>query len=147
VIEQPAGRGDDDVDAGLEGALLRAHRHTAVDGGARDRRVIRKPLHLVVDLRRQLARRREHQRARRFVGGARTGLAIFANQTRQDWQHVRGSLAGASLGAADDVAAGERVRQHGALDRRRLHEAAIRERRPKRRLVDEGVERERRGIE
>ena len=71
VIEQPARRGDDDVDAGLEGALLRLHRHAAVDGDARDGRVIREALDLVVDLRRELARRREDQRARRMLRGAR----------------------------------------------------------------------------
>ena len=65
VIEQAAGRGDDDVDAGFERAFLRLHRHAAVDGDARHRRVIREALNLVVDLRRELARGREDQRARR----------------------------------------------------------------------------------
>ena len=42
VIHQPARRGDDDVDAGLERALLHAHLDAAVDRGARDRRVVRR---------------------------------------------------------------------------------------------------------
>ena len=63
VIDQPARRGDDDVDAGLERALLHAHLDAAVDGGARDGRVIREAVDLVFDLHGELARRREHQHA------------------------------------------------------------------------------------
>ena len=36
VIHQAPGRGDDDVDAGLERAFLRAHLDAAVDGDARE---------------------------------------------------------------------------------------------------------------
>ena len=71
VIHQPAGRGDDDVDAGLEGALLRAHLDAAVDRRARERRVVREAVDFVLDLDGELARRREHQHAalaRRRVG-------------------------------------------------------------------------------
>ena len=50
MIKQPAWRRDDDVHTGLEGALLGAHGDAAVDGHARHRRVVREPLHLVVDL-------------------------------------------------------------------------------------------------
>ena len=42
VIDQPARRGDDDVDAGAERAFLAAHFDAAVDGRARDRRVVRR---------------------------------------------------------------------------------------------------------
>ena len=70
VIHQPARRGDDDVDAGLERALLHVHRHAAVDGDARDRRVIGQALHLIFDLHGQLARRRQHQRARAAAASA-----------------------------------------------------------------------------
>ena len=63
VIDQPARRGDDDVDAGLERALLHAHLDAAVDGGARDGRVVREAVDLVFDLHGELARRREHQHA------------------------------------------------------------------------------------
>ena len=50
VIHQPAGRGDDDVDAGLERALLRIHRDAAVDRDAGEVRVIREALDVVLDL-------------------------------------------------------------------------------------------------
>ena len=63
VIHQPPGRGDDDVDAGAQRALLDAHLDAAVDGGARHRRVVGEPVNLVLDLHRELARRREHQHA------------------------------------------------------------------------------------
>ncbi len=63
-------------------ALLRVHRHAAVDGRARDRRVIREALDLVVDLRRELARRREDERARDVVRLARAAFAVLAKQTR-----------------------------------------------------------------
>ena len=50
VIHQASRRGDDDVDAGLERALLRAHVDAAVDGDARDVRVVDEALHVVFDL-------------------------------------------------------------------------------------------------
>ena len=133
VIEQPARRGDDDVDAGLERALLRFHRHAAVDGDAR------RPAR---DTRSPGPRRRSASRARAWArGSARASSAArravrpsrsLANQARQDRQHVRRRLARAGLRAADDVAAGERVGQHGALNRRRLRRSrAARARRRK----------------
>ena len=64
VIDQPPGRGDDDVDAGAQRALLHAHLDAAVDRGAGDRRVIGEAVDLVFDLHGELARRREHQHAR-----------------------------------------------------------------------------------
>ena len=64
MIEQPAGRRDDDVDAAPEGVLLRPHADAAEHGRAGHRRVHREGVEIVQDLRRELARRREHQRAR-----------------------------------------------------------------------------------
>ena len=63
VIHQPPGRGDDDVDARLERAFLRAHFHAAVDRRAGNAGVIRQPVDLVFDLHRELARRCQHQHA------------------------------------------------------------------------------------
>ena len=63
VIHQPARRGDDDVDAGLERALLHAHLDAAVDRRARDGGVVGEAVDFVLDLHRELARRREHQHA------------------------------------------------------------------------------------
>ena len=63
VIHQPAGSGHDDVDAGAERALLGAHLDAAINRGARDGRVVREPVDLVLDLHGELARRRQHQDA------------------------------------------------------------------------------------
>ena len=82
VIDEPAGRGDDDVDAGLERALLHAHLDAAVDGGAGDRRVVREAVDFVFDLHGELARRREDQHAalgrgvRLSVTAALTGRSV-----------------------------------------------------------------------
>ena len=65
VIEQPARRGDDDVDAAAERVLLRPHADAAEHRRAGDRRVHGEGVEVLEDLRRQLARRREHERARR----------------------------------------------------------------------------------
>jgi hypothetical protein len=146
VIQQPPGRGDDDVDAGLQRAGLRLDRHAAVDGDARHRRVIGEALDLVVDLGRELARGREDQRARDAARRA-VAFAVLAQQARQDRQQIRGGLAGAGLRAADYVAAVERVRQHRALNRRRLFEAALIERVEQVGVGDERAERHRGGIE
>ena len=64
VIHQPAGRGDDDVDAGFQRALLRTHVDAAVDGDAGDVGVIDEALDVVFDLDGELARRREDEHAR-----------------------------------------------------------------------------------
>ena len=64
VIHQAAGSGDDDVDAGLQRALLRTHVDAAIDRDARDVGVIDESLDVVFDLHGQLARRREDEDAR-----------------------------------------------------------------------------------
>ena len=75
VIHQPAGSRDDDVDAGLERALLRPHVDAAVDRDAGDVGVIDEALDVVFDLHGELARRREDEDARVAAlfrrGGAR----------------------------------------------------------------------------
>ena len=65
MIEQPAWRADDDVDAAAEGVLLRAHADAAIHGKAADGRVNRKVLEVFDNLRRQLARRGDDERAGR----------------------------------------------------------------------------------
>ncbi len=144
VVEQPPWRGHDDVDAGFEGALLGFHRHAAVDGDARDGRVIREPLHFVVNLRRQFARRRENQRARHAVLRL-VAFAVLAQQARENRQQVRRGLARARLGAADDVAAVQRVGQDGTLNGRCLFVSALIERVEQVRILDECGERDGRG--
>ena len=81
MIHQPSRRGDDDVDGGLERALLNAQFHAAVHRCARHARVVREAVNLVLDLHRELARRCEHENAR-FRGTCR--LRQQSLQRRQD---------------------------------------------------------------
>ena len=66
------------VDAGAERVLLRSHADAAEDRGGGDRRVHRELLELLQNLRRELARRREDERARR---AART-----LEQVDEEWE-------------------------------------------------------------
>ena len=53
----------------------------------------------------------------------RCGCVGFACQVLQHRQGERGGLAGAGLGDAEQIAAGEQVRDGGCLDRRWFEEA------------------------
>ena len=97
VVEEAAGRRDDDVDAAPEGVLLGAHPDAAEDGRAGERRVERERLEMLVDLRRQLARGREDERARR--------AARLRHEAVKDREEERGGLAAARHRAGEDVAA------------------------------------------
>ena len=111
MIEQPSRRGDQDVDAAAERVLLRPHADAAENRRAGDRRVDGKVVEVVEDLRRELPRRREHERARR--------AARLLDQLVQDRQQERRRLAAARLGAREDVAAFEPRRNGVSLDWRR----------------------------
>ena len=65
VIQQTAGRRDDDIGSASQAALLRTGLDAAIDGDAGQIRVIREPLEFVFDLDRQLAGRCKDQHARR----------------------------------------------------------------------------------
>ena len=113
MVEQAAGRGDQHVDAAVELLDLIVHRHAADQ---------QRQIELVVDavffealrhLGGELARRREDQRARHPRPGA---AGLEAGDHRQ---HERCGLAGARLGDAEDVAAGNGDRDGGGLNRRR----------------------------
>ena len=141
VIHQPARRGDDDVDARLERALLRVHRHAAVDGDAGQVRVIGEALDVVFDLAAELARRREDEDAREAaLVGRRRARPEHAVQDRQE---ERRGLARAGVGAADEVAAVHDDRDDRALNRRRAREAADANALDERRLEAERVESDR----
>ena len=117
VIEQAAGRRDDDVDAAAEGVLLRPHADAAEDGGRGQRRVHREVVEVFDDLRRELARRRQHERARR--------AARLADQAVEDRQQKRRGLAAAGHGAGEQVLAGHRERNRVSLNRRRSRKTEI----------------------
>ena len=117
VIEQPARRGDDHVHAAAEGMLLRTHAHAAVHRGAGQRRMHGQRVEVLEDLRRELARRRQHERARR--------AARLADQPVQDGQQKGRGLAAAGLRAGEHVAPGHRRRNRLGLNRRRPREAEL----------------------
>ena len=108
---------DDDVDAAAERVLLRPHADAAEDGGRGQRRVHGEIVQVFDDLRRQLARRRQHQRARR--------PARLVHQAVQDRQQKRRGLAAAGHRAGEQVLAGERQRNRVGLNGRRPRETEI----------------------
>jgi hypothetical protein len=114
-VEQAPRRRHQNIDPAPELADLRALRHAAEDHRVPD--VLQKfPVgrEALADLRRQLAGRRQHQRADlRVVARARV-------EPLQHRQRERRRLAGARLGAPDDVAARQSRPDRLALDRRRL---------------------------
>ena len=118
VIEQPARRGDDHVHAAAEGVLLRAHADAAVDRGAGQRRVHGERVEVLEDLRRQLARRRQHQRARRPARLARSAGAGSAAETPRSCR-CRSARRRARRGP--DIAGRNRL----GLNRRRPREAEL----------------------
>jgi hypothetical protein len=117
VVEQPPRRRDDHVHARAEGVLLRAHSDAAEDGRARDRGVHRQLLEVLIDLRAQLARGRQDQRAR--------GPARLRHQPLQDRQAEGGGLAAAGRRAGEHVAPLERGADRLLLDRGRAREAQL----------------------
>ena len=117
VIEQPAGRRDDDVDAAAKRVLLRPVADAAEHGRAGHRRVRREILQVFENLRRQLARGREHERAR--------AAARRVDQSLQDRQQKRRGLAAAGLRAGDQVAAGQRRRNRFGLNGGGTNEAQV----------------------
>jgi hypothetical protein len=134
VIHQPSGRRDDDVDAGLERALLHPHLDAAVDGGAGDGGVIGEAVDLVFNLHCELARRREHEYARAssswgsgrvFQGIVRKTLPDPLEQPLQRRDHECRGLAAAGFGARDQILLRQRQRDHRGLNRPRVLEPEI----------------------
>src|SRR5262245_9155996 len=117
VIEQTAGRRDDDVDAGAEGVFLRTHADAAENRCSRDRRVYRELLELLENLCSQLSRWREDQRAR--------GAAFLLDQLLKDGEKEGCRLAAAGLCTGEKIFAGERGWDGIVLNRRRSMEAKL----------------------
>ena len=122
-VLQPAGGGDDDVDAAAELLDLAVHGRAAVDGGELDADGLAERGQGVVHLLGQLAGRHEHQAAR----GAAALLGLGADAGEQRQAEGEG-LARAGGGLAEHVAAGEGVGQGGGLDGERAVDAAPLER-------------------
>ena len=109
VVEQAAGRGDEDVDAALQLRGLRADADAAEHDHRRLLRVLAVHANAFLDLRRELARGREDQRADRLFRGSRRvrGCRGRRSEPLQHRQHEAGGLAGAGLRAGEQIAAGE----------------------------------------
>ena len=95
MVEESAGAGDDDVDAPAELLDLRVDVHAAVDGAARDVRLLAHLADSDVDLLRQLPGGGDDQGANLAAGSRK--------ETLQDRQHEGRRLARSRLGQAHDV--------------------------------------------
>ena len=113
VVGQPAGAGDEDVDAGAQPADLRVGAHAAEDGEGLHVQRLGQRSHGRIDLGGQLAGRHEDQRARL----ARLARLLAGRETGQQRQQEGVGLARPGAAAAQDVAPGEGVRQRRGLDR------------------------------
>jgi len=109
-VEQPSRRCDQDVAADPKAVNLRPFADTAEDH-ARAQLLVRSiDADALQDLGREFAGRREHERAR---SAARGGL-----EQLQQGQHEGRGLAGAGLGAGQQVASAQHWRDGSGLDRR-----------------------------
>jgi hypothetical protein len=117
MVEETAGRPDDDVDAAAERVLLRSHADAAEDGGRGQWRMHREIVEIFDNLRRQLASRRQHERARR--------AARLVHQLVENREQERRGLAAAGHRAGEQVLTGERKRDGISLNRRRPRETEI----------------------
>ena len=102
-VEQAAGGGHQDFDARHDRADLAAHRHAADRQRRGQADVAAIGVEAVEDLARQFAGRRQHQHA----AGLGLRLDTVLQNAVQDRQREGCGLAGAGLGDADDVTAGQ----------------------------------------
>ena len=100
-IEQAAGSGDEDIDAAAHGGDLGVLADAAVDHGLAEADVLAVGGEALGDLHRELAGRGEDEGA----GALRFRRARVLVESVEDRQREAGSLAGAGLGATEEVAA------------------------------------------
>jgi hypothetical protein len=112
-IDEPAGRGDQDVDAVAQALHLHVARHAAEHLAGGDVHALGQEPDGLVDLHGEFARRRENQRMR----GLGAALGAERGDAGEDRQREGRRLAGAGLGDAEHVAAGEIMRDRLGLDR------------------------------
>ena len=124
VVEQSSWRGDENLDAAAHNRQLLLDVHAAVDDGRAQVRVLAVRAEGFLDLHREFAGWREDQRAHR-VPRRRMVRVRHRRQFLQDRQGEAGGLAGAGLGAAHDILAGENDGDRLHLDRRRCRIAGF----------------------
>ncbi len=136
VVEQASRAGDQDVDAAPQVLDLGLHSRAAEDRGDVQPQVAAVVLDAFRDLHGELAGRHQHQ-------GARLARALgrgFLRQPLQQRQAEGGRLAGAGLGGAQHVVAGQHQRDRLGLDRGGNGVAARFERAQQRGREPEGLE-------
>ncbi len=124
VVEQAPRRRDQHLDALLQLERLRLHVDAAEDDGDAQLGVRRVALDVVGDLVGELARRCDHERAHRMARRRHAGVLVRQHLVQQR-QRERRRLAGAGLGRAHDVAAGQDERDRLGLDRRHRRVALV----------------------
>ena len=117
-VDEATRRRDEDIDALLDRADLRALADAAEDHGVAERRVTAVAREALGDLRRELTRGREDERLRLAAERGARAARQAREQVVEDRQRERGGLAGAGLRDAEDIALGERGRDRLRLDRR-----------------------------
>ena len=104
VVEQAAGSGDQDFDAGPDDGKLLLDVDTAEHAGRTKAGVPAVFLDCFLDLDREFAGRGQDQCADRVAGRGRAGIGVLL-KALQNREAESGGLAGTGLGAAHDVQA------------------------------------------
>jgi hypothetical protein len=125
VIEQAAGRGDDEVDAAAKRVRLGREADAAVDRGRTDAPVAAVDADRFLDLERKFASRGEDEGADRTTAGAR--VDVGRPEALEERQHEGRRLAGAGLGVGHEVTAGQHERDRLGLDGGGLGVALVRD--------------------
>ncbi len=114
VVEQAAGGGDDDRRAGAEGTDLRLETDATVDRGRSDAAMCAVRPEALLDLEGELTSwcqdedaDRRPGRVARVPGWGSGADSVAVVEALEDRQDERGRLAGAGLGAGEQVAAGQ----------------------------------------
>ena len=115
MVEQAAGRGDDDLGAGAQRPDLRVEADAAIDGRGSDRVLGAIGAHALLDLEGELAGR-GHDQGTDDPWAGTPGCV----QTLEHGQDERGGLAGPGLGTGEDIAPSQDEGDRLALDRRRF---------------------------
>ncbi len=117
MIQQPARGADNHVNAAPKRVLLRSHPDAAEHGRRGQRRMHREIVQVLHDLRRQLTRRRQHERPRRS--------ARFVDETMEDRQKKGRGLAAAGHRACQQVVSGHGEWNGVGLNGRRPGESEV----------------------
>src|SRR5579862_5532155 len=117
VVDQSAGSRDDHVDPLAKRMLLGTHAHTPENGGAAEGRMYREGFEVLHDLRRELARRSDHERPGRPT--------TLVEEPLQDGEEEGGRLAAPRHRACEDIAAFECDRDGLVLDGSRSREPEL----------------------